>query len=60
MNIEGLGWGFRLRYQPFLTDSNRPQDALPGVAPLLVQLSTAAAWMELQTEILHLLGDCFL
>jgi len=57
MNIEGLGQGFCLRCQPLLTDSNWLQDALLGVALLLVQLCTAAAWLDLQTRIRLLLGN---
>ena len=57
MNIEGLGQGFCLRCQPLLTDSNWLQDALLGVALLLVQLCTAAAWLDLQTRIRRLWGN---
>ena len=51
VNSEGLGQGFCLRCQPLSNDSNWLQDVLLGVALFLVQLSTAAAWMELQTRI---------
>ena len=51
VNSEGLGQGFCLRCQPLSKDSNWLQDVLLGVALFLVQLSTVAAWMELQTRI---------
>jgi len=57
VNIEGLSYGFLLRYQSLLTDSSWLQDALLGVALLLGQLRTAAAWIELKTWILQLLGN---